>query len=89
MKGRVWWRVWLFAAFVGAWTWGLEVGAEIMEGMRTLSSWKRLRFASRRRENGVGDSSPDRIGRIKRGQSWAATCWKERMSRPECFERES
>jgi hypothetical protein len=69
LKGRVWWRVWLFSAFVWGCVWGMDVGAEIMEGMRTLSSWNRLRFASRRRENGVGESSPDRTGRIKRGQS--------------------
>ena len=64
-------RVCVFPAFEEAWAvvLGLVVGAEMMFGMRTESSWNRLRFASRRRENGVGDSSPERTGRMKRGQS--------------------
>jgi hypothetical protein len=65
-------RVCVFPAF-GREAWvvdlGLVVGAEIMFGTRTESSWNSERFASRRRENGVGESSPERTGRMKRGQS--------------------
>jgi hypothetical protein len=69
-KGRVVGRVCVFAP-LGGWSWiaGLEGGAEMMLGTRTESSWKRLRFARSRRENGVGDNSPERTGRMKRGQS--------------------
>lgn len=65
-------RVCVFPAF-GREAWvvvlGLVVGAEIMFGTRTESSWNIERFASRRRENGVSESSPERTGRMKRGQS--------------------
>ena len=60
-----------------------------MFGISTLSSWNKERFARRRRENGVAESSFERMERMKRGQRVEATCWKERRSRPECFERES
>jgi hypothetical protein len=52
---------------------GLVVGAEMMFGTRTESSWNNDRFARSKREKGVGDSSPERTGRMKRGQSWAET----------------
>jgi len=82
-------RVCCFVFVVPAWEREVGGGVEMMLETRTLSSWNRERFARRRREKGVGDSSPERMGRMKRGQSWEATCRKESRSRPECLERES
>lgn len=48
-----------------------------------------MRLATRSRENGVGFSEPSKMGFMKRGQIRRQTVRKERMSRPECLERES
>jgi len=87
--GRRWVRVCVFFAFPWARFVELGLGVEMMLGMSTLSSWKSERLASSSREKCTADSSPERMGRMKRGQSCEATCWKERRSRPECLERES
>jgi hypothetical protein len=64
-------------------------GEEISPGMRILSFWNSERFATSRRLNGVGDNWPSRIGWMKRSQRRREMVRKERMSRPECLERES
>lgn len=64
-------------------------GSDMIPGMRTLSFWNRERFATSRRLNGVEDSWPSRMGFMKRGQRRRLMERKERMSRPECLDRES
>jgi hypothetical protein len=64
-------------------------GSDMMPGMRMLSFWNNERFATSRRLNGMDDSWPSRIGWMKRGQRHRQIVRKERMSRPECLDRES
>lgn len=82
---------WYLVAFVRCFVLlGLDVGElGTMVGTSALSSWNKERFASSRRENGVGDNSPERMGEMKRGQRSMHVRWKETISRPECLERES
>jgi len=82
------WYLFLFSSvFAGTPVGGLE--EDMRPGIRTESFWKRERFATRSRLNGVEDSWLERMGWMKRGQRRRLMERKERMSRPECLDRES
>lgn len=67
----------------------VEEGSATREGTSTESFWKSERLATKRREKGEGLREPSNMGFMKRGQRRRHTDRKERISRPECLERES
>lgn len=71
---------------------GIAVGVLVSDTMlwtRAESVWKSDRFANKSREKGEGFKEPSRMGLMNRGHKRRHTERKDRMSRPECFDKES
>lgn len=81
---------WYFALCddIGAGVKAVEGSARIL-GTRAVSLWNKVRFASMRRLNWEALCVPSRTGAMNLGQSRRQTERSDRMSLPECFERES
>jgi hypothetical protein len=68
---------------------GLVGVSATMLGTSTPSFWNRDRFASRRRLNWDAECVPSSTGAMNLGHRRRQTERMERISRPECFARES